>query len=65
MLNPGELQMVKYFILEKGNIGRWADWEARKEIIRERYPYVVTAIERYHEAEAYMLALVKALPEED
>ena len=43
-ITENDVEMVKYFILEKGDITRWSSWEERKLTIAAAYPELMFSL---------------------
>lgn len=53
-----DVNMVTYFILERGDITRWSSWEKRKAEIAEEYPELIAALYTVDIAERTLKAVV-------
>lgn len=40
-----DLNAIKYFHTEKGDVTRWCDWDKKKAFFKEQYPVQATALE--------------------
>lgn len=58
-------RMISYFIMEKGDITRWVNWNSRKEIIEAEYPELVKALQDYAAAEKILHLVVKNIENDD
>ena len=41
---------MNYFILNKGDITRWVEWENRKRSIQKKFPELIYAIDNFEHA---------------
>jgi len=46
-----DLNMVKYYIEEKGDVTRWSGWEEKKDAIQSFYPELHHALHNLAKAE--------------
>jgi hypothetical protein len=61
MITDGDLNLIKYFWREKGDIERWCDFKEKKEELRIMFPSLIRAWEDYKHAEVTLNALVDSL----
>ena len=54
-----DLNMIAYFILERGNITRWSQWEERKPVIAKEFPELLAALDALTVAERTVRAIVQ------
>ena len=60
-LTEEDVDTIKYFWLEKGDLTRWVDWEKKLPLIKKQYPELIDAIERYEIAIKTLTAVVRGL----
>lgn len=65
MMDSGDINCLKYFWLEKGDLERCASWTDMLPQLRIEHPEIVDAWERYKSAERTLTVLVKALDAND
>jgi len=58
-----DLDDVRYFWMEYGDLSRWSGWEEKKEAFRNEYPELTDAFERYRSAKTTLTAVIKNLPD--
>lgn len=56
-----DLDMLKYYWIEKQDLTSWCDWSKRRTVIREFYPEIYDAWERYRSALRTMDVLIENL----
>jgi hypothetical protein len=59
MVTEDDINMIDYFINQKGDITRWCHWEKRKEEIEKEYPELIAALNNLTIAERTLNAVVK------
>lgn len=40
-----DIEMVTYFLQDKGDVTRWVDWEKRKSVIAKEFPELIGAMD--------------------
>ncbi len=61
MITDEDLRVIQYFWEEKGDLTRWAHWEEKLPLLREKYPELVYAWEDHVKAEVLLNFIVKEL----
>lgn len=46
-----DIEMISYFLVDRGDITRWVYWEERKPIITKEFPELIAAINALEIAE--------------
>lgn len=64
-LTDSDLRMIACFWREKHDLRAWADWNEKKPLIRENFPEIIDAWERYLSAKKTMDVLAENLVLED
>jgi len=54
-----DLDMVRYFWEEKGDVTRWVQWKEKLPLLRKQYPELVDAVDRYRIAVLTLSAVIK------
>lgn len=54
-----DLNSIKYFWSEKGDLTRWCDWNKKLPALRRQFPEIVAAWESYQTAIRTMTACVE------
>lgn len=63
-LTASDYALVRYFILDKGDVTRWVGWEKARPTFRRLHPELLAALEQLTIAERTLKAVVNALPDE-
>ena len=62
-MNESDIEMIRYFWEEKGDITRWTSWEDRKPEIKKYHPGLVYAVEQIEFLSRVLDAIVRNLEE--
>ncbi len=46
-ITEGDIEMVKYFWQEKGDLERWTEWEKKRTSFKCEYPVLYDAYKKY------------------
>lgn len=60
-LTESDLEMVRYFLEEKGDVTRWIRWEEKKPLFAKHFPELIAALDALNVAERTLRAVVKAM----
>lgn len=58
-MTQDDLNMIAYFILERGDITRWSQWEERKPVIVKEFPELLAALDALTVAEQTVRSIVQ------
>ena len=50
-LSDEDKNAIAYFILEKGDVTRWASWEKKKDLVRQEFPELILTLDVFTTAE--------------
>lgn len=60
-LSDEDKAMIKYFIVEKGDIKRWCDYENKKHLIEKELPQLAHAIKMLDIAESTIMSILDSI----
>lgn len=64
-LTAEDYRTIRYFIIEKGDVSRWCDWEQKKAEVASERPELIAALTNVLVAERTLRAIVDSLPVDD
>ncbi len=59
-LTSSDVETMAYFILERGDVTRWSQWEQKKDLVAEQFPAIIRALQEIKYQEAVLRAAIDA-----
>lgn len=63
-MNEDDMESVKYFLLDRGDVTRWTGWEKSKPEFQREYPEFIAALDQLTIAERTLRAVAKQMFEQ-
>lgn len=60
-VTEGDINMIDYFLLDRGDIERWSSWEKRKAVISREFPELIAAIDAASIAEKTLDRIARSI----
>jgi hypothetical protein len=69
MANPdyvteSDINMIDYFLIDRGDITRWCAWEKRRPVIEKTFPELIAALNTHEVAKKTLARVARSIVDE-
>ncbi len=57
-LTSTDIETMAYFILERGDVTRWSQWEQKRDLVAAQFPMIIRALQEIKYQEAVLRAAI-------